>query len=203
MKSLILASVLALTTSIVSAQVFNQSAPFNLVIISTNATLNGSSLISCHEGAAIEGLCAPTTTGLSNSTGSLYQLNTTDTGLEPNITIGEPGVLTYELQGSNFNYSEPMNLAYYPTSNVALPLFEPGYDATQVAFDNCEKMNIQGYVDDTSSPPKFGPSVAYYRWVVCTTYYSSYTYQTLAWVVGDGEAQNPTCQKVDVVRVFV
>jgi hypothetical protein len=41
-----------------------------------------------------------------------------------------------------------------------------------------------------------------YRWYVCTTLVTSYTYSTLAWVLGSHSPQNPSCVKVDVVRVF-
>lgn len=203
MKSFTIASVLTLAaSSLTAAQNYTQSAPFNLVIISSNSTLNGSALVSCHEGAAIEGLCAPTTRGLANAAGSLYQFNTTDNGITPNETIGQTGVLTYELRGSNFNVSEPMILQYSPTTNVAVPLFIPGYDSTQVAFDGTGKLNIQSYINDTAVPMTLGNVTAYYQWAVCTTY-AGYSYDTLAWIVGKGVAQNPTCQTVDVVRVFV
>jgi hypothetical protein len=49
--------VLAFVTSQAVAQYTNQSAPFNLVLSSSNTTLNGALLGACHEGAAIEGLC--------------------------------------------------------------------------------------------------------------------------------------------------
>lgn len=39
-----------------------------------------------------------------------------------------------------------------------------------------------------------------YRWYVCETYYGSYTYKNLAWVLGNKLPQNPSCVKVDVVR---
>jgi len=201
MKSSIfsLASLLALSASLATAQVV-ESAPFKLIIISPNSTINGTSLTACHEGAAIEGLCSTQTMGLSDSPGSLFNHNTT-TGQTVNATIGGPGTLTYELAGANFNISEPMSLSFNPTSNVAVPLFIPGYDITSVAFDKDEKMNIQGYVDDTVDPAKYEVQ-AYYRWYVCITY-TGYTYSTLTWVTGPGAPQNPTCQKVDVKRVFI
>ncbi|KAG4418069.1 hypothetical protein IFR04_008806 [Cadophora malorum] len=34
-----------------------QSTPFNLIVLSSNSTLNGTHLYACHEGAAIQGLC--------------------------------------------------------------------------------------------------------------------------------------------------
>ena len=48
---------LAIAAATVLAQQTNQSAPFDLVLSSSNSTINGSVLESCHEGAAIESLC--------------------------------------------------------------------------------------------------------------------------------------------------
>ena len=45
-------------------------------------------------------------------------------------------------------------------------------------------MNIQGFIDDTVTPPSDTSSKAYYRWYVCTTNNEGYTYETLAWVAG-------------------
>lgn len=55
---------LALTSG-ATAQYLNQTAPFALVVISSNTTYNGSTLAACHEGAAIESLCigAPYSSG--------------------------------------------------------------------------------------------------------------------------------------------
>jgi len=199
-NSFITASLLAAAATQVTAQYTNQSAPFALVLLSSNDTLNGTTLSPCHEGAAIEGLClGPSIT--DTSTTSSYNFNTSsfDTGF--NTTIGQTGVLTWLLQGGNFNLSSPFGLNYNPTSNVAMPLFTPSTTSTTtVAFDENDLLNIQSYQDDTTSPISFGAQ-AYYRWYICDTYYG-YRYTTLAWVVGEGDPQNPTCVDVDVQRVF-
>lgn len=96
-----------------------------------------------------------------------------------------------------------MMLYYDPSTNVALPLFEPSYTATYVGFDKSNKMYIQEFVDDTVTPPKAITPKNLYRWYVCETYYTGYTYTTLAWVMGNGKPENPSCKKVDVVRKFV
>jgi hypothetical protein len=64
-------------------------------------------------------------------------------------------------------------------------------------------MQIHSFVDDTVYPPKAGQAKAYYRWYMCTTYYGSYTYETLNWVLGSFPPQNPSCQKVDVKREYL
>lgn len=64
-------------------------------------------------------------------------------------------------------------------------------------------MYISTGLDDTVSPPAyFNPNKKVKNWYICLTRYS-YLYQTLSWKVGlTGRPQNPSCQKVDVIRVF-
>lgn len=201
MKASTIAGVVALAASSASAQYLNESAPFQLVILSDNSTINGSTLNPCHEGAAIEGLCLGAQ--LSSTATGPYNFNSSTYPATANTTIGVPGYLTYVLEGGNFNVSEPLSLSYNPTSNVAVPLFSPESYGTLVAFDDSNKLNIQGYLDDRTYPATVGgTNGAYYRWYVCITN-AGYTYTTLAWAMGEYAPENPTCQKVDVQRVFV
>lgn len=95
-----------------------------------------------------------------------------------------------------------MALSYNPTSNVAVPLFGPGGDSgTFVGFDKANKMFIAQYLDDSIVPPAYVPK-AVYRWAICKTN-AGYYYTTLAWIMGSHSSDNPTCQKVDIVRVFL
>lgn len=144
------------------------------------------------------------TLGLGLSSGLQFQFNTSSDSIVQNETLGAPGLVTYELQGGNFNVSEPLGLSYNQASNVALPLF--GLSAESVvymSFDIDDCLNIQSYIDDRVPPPYDGSTTAYYRWYICETYFSSYTYTTLAWVMGQYPPQNPTCSPVGVKRVFV
>jgi hypothetical protein len=203
MKSSVLGTFVIFTASAVVAQYTNQSAPFNLIVLSSNHTINGSSLGAYHEGAAIEGLCLGPPPSAAGSSYQQFQFNTSNTPYTGNKTIGAPGYLTYELRGGNFNVSEPMGLTYNPVSNVAVPEFFPGSDyATVVAFDCENKLNIQGYIDDRMLPVEYGEVKAYYRWYICQTY-AGYSYTTLSWVMGDHSPENPSCVKAEVVRVFV
>ncbi|KAF4628641.1 hypothetical protein G7Y89_g9516 [Cudoniella acicularis] len=145
------------------------------------------------KGAAIEGLCVG---GPVNTYSGQYYFNTSSV---PDVNT--TGLLTWELHGGNFNLSSPMDFSYNPASNVAVPLFTPSETGTNVAFDERNRMNLQQYLDDTKPLPNYAVKPLY-RWYVCTTY-AGYLYQTLAWVMGDGKPENPTCQKVDVVRVFI
>jgi hypothetical protein len=206
MRISIIASILGLVASQVSAQYYiNQTAPFALVVLSSNATLNGTALSACHEGAAIKGLCLsgvfdPSVPPLSYA---VYNFNYT-TQLTPDPVLGYSGILTWELRGGNFNLSSPLSLPISPTSDVAIPLFTPSEDQEQIlGFDKSDLLYIASYIDDTVSPPIYRTK-AFYRWYICYTNYSGYFYQTLSWVVGvHTHPQNPSCQKVDVKRVFV
>lgn len=195
----------ALSVTRVSAQFDSTSAPFNLIVTSTDSTINGATLFPCHEGAAIEALCPDSSTKLHsfNASAPTFNFNYSSHAVASS-SAGIVGDLIYNLPlYDNQSVSSAMMLSYTPSSNIAVPLFYPGSKAAQeVAFDKCNDMNIQAYVDDTTSPPTGGNDTAYYRWYICTTIVTSYTYPTLSWVLGNGEPENPTCQKVDVRRLF-
>jgi len=191
MRPSIFAGAFALAASQVTAQTYNQSAPFNLVLTSQNSTFNGSFLSACHEGAGIEGLCL---SGGSFGSPSQFTFNTTEAS-------PTTGVLAYELQGGNFNESEAMQLSINPASNVAIPIFIPGQNPTYVGFDDNDDMFITSYQDDTKPLPN-DDTTPLYRWWVCRTYYG-YPYQTLSWVLGDKAPENPTCVAAQPVRVFI
>jgi hypothetical protein len=198
MRSSIIAGFLALATSHVSAQFLNQSAPFNLYLRSSDPSLNGSALIACHEGAAIESLCVGA--AVAGATPSVYYFNYSSSET-PQAPIGIVGSLVWDL--TSVNLSSPMQLAYNAASNVAVPLLTPSEDFQEIAFDSANLLAIPNYIDDrlTGSSTPYHPEL-YYRWYVCTTNVG-YTYETLAWTLGDAPPQNPTCVKVDVVRVFI
>lgn len=97
-----------------------------------------------------------------------------------------------------------MHISSTLDSNVAIPIFSPGDSSyTLIAFekDGCTYISVSR--DDTVSPPVyFNPDKKVKNWYVCLTRWS-YLYHTLSWKVGlTGEPQNPSCQKVDVIRVF-
>ena len=100
-----------------------------------------------------------------------------------------------------------MFLAFDPGTNVAQTeiTFSEYGSGQQVGFDGKGLMNIQTFLDDTLEPGNeyLGYPRALYRWFICQTYYSGYHYTVLAWVPGTHSPQNPTCEKVDVKRVFV
>ena len=198
-----LALTLAASTT---AQYYNQSKPFHLVVVSKNQTINGDTLSACHTGAAIESLCLSNSISVSKPNPiapATFYFNTSDSVVTPNATLGAPGIVTYVL---NSIPPIPESLGLYPSfsSNVALPLLWPGdTEATTMAFDKNDLLNIQDYVDDKVNPPVSGDYTAYYRWYSCSTYWQGYSYVTLSWVLGEGKPQNPSCVKIDVKRVFI
>lgn len=178
-----------------------QSPPFNLVLISENSTLNGTTLSSAHEGAGIQAFW-PGPTAPSTDWYAIFHLNSS---APSNSSIGEPGLL-YWIFPDNPAEVVALGLEYGIISNVAMPLLGDGVQQ-MVAFD-CEGfMNIQSMGDDRMSPPVpyWEPQVtmAYYRWYVCLTQYVTYLDWTLVWVIGALEPENPSCVKVEVQRRFV
>ncbi|PHH64513.1 hypothetical protein CDD81_4292 [Ophiocordyceps australis] len=176
-----------------------QSRPFKLIIQSADKTLNDLQFATCHTGAAIESIC------LGGNDGATFYFNTTQGSQSPIEGYEPSGVLVWNLVGESFFVSEPMSLYLDPSTNVGLPLLEPGYSNQQVTFDPSGRLAIFSYVDDTKTPPTYDKFRAHRNWFVCKTYYSSYQYTTLAWVVGSGNVrpQNPSCVKVEVYRKFV
>ncbi|KAF2739621.1 hypothetical protein EJ04DRAFT_508508 [Polyplosphaeria fusca] len=208
MRLSLLSLAFALTASTI-AQYDNQTAPFHLVLVSEDDTVNGEYLASCHEGAGIEALCLagkPSPSKPDPTPGSVYYFNYSTSVETPNATLGTPGYVTWVLHGGNFNESQALGLWYSPATNIAIAMFWPGLEyAWGMAFDTNDMLNIQYYVDDTVTPPKAGDTTGYYNWYACTTYFTGYTYDTLSWVAGDGsqKPQNPSCAKVGVKRVFI
>jgi hypothetical protein len=222
---LLLAPVLA--QNFTQTYVIDQSADFNLVVQSHNKTLDGQLLGACHNGAAHEALCiAGIPTSPSDDFVS-FQFNTTryictETNSTGTFTIpcgGDPvdpallsGTITWWLyynQGSPDagRVSQAVYLEWYPWSNVALAQisFSEYGSGLGVAFDKKGLMNIVAYLDDRLEPAsEYLPTPQpLYRWYICQTQYSGYRYTALTWVFGTNPPQNPTCQKVNVKRVFV
>ncbi|KAF2655470.1 hypothetical protein K491DRAFT_692931 [Lophiostoma macrostomum CBS 122681] len=186
------------------AQYTKRSPPFELIVLAPhNATLNGSTLDACHEGAAIEGFCRGPQITSTPSYGSSFYFNTSTSNSNSKASDVQ-GVLSYDLViADNTTVPSSMYLVDTWTSNVAVPILSPGYDpVTEVYFDAQDFMYILSTQDDTVSPAGQKQEKVK-QWYVCTTYYG-YTYDTLAWTVGKrAKPQNPTCQKVEVKRVWV
>ncbi|KAH6633586.1 hypothetical protein C7974DRAFT_393058 [Boeremia exigua] len=198
-----------LATSARAQLFYNEtSAPFNLVLTSENSTINGSTLSACHTGAAIESLCLSSGGGVSNPTpiaAATFNFNTSTDPFTPNATLGTPGILTWTLKTTSLDVPSSVYFNNDPTTDSAIPILTPGQENPQLlAFDDQDRLNVQGYIDWTANPPNStGTTVAYYRWYACQTYFGGYSYRTLAWGFGNEKPENPTCVKTGVKRIFV
>lgn len=193
--------------TLASAQYDIESKPFRLVLSSKNHTINGQTLSACHSGAAIESLClsgVPSTSKPDPIAGATFRFNTSADTVPPSGSAGAPGILTYKLLATP-PIPSSLQFSYDPTTNYALPLMFPGTGAnTQtLSFDKNGLLNVQGYVDYTTTPPTAGEPKAYYRWYACETYFSGYIYPNLVWALGSAKPETPACSKVDVKRVWV
>ncbi|CBY01777.1 hypothetical protein IAQ61_009992 [Plenodomus lingam] len=182
------------------------STPFNLVVTSADGTIN-TTLAACHVGAALESLCLSANVSPPNpgsSSPSVFNFNTSTYSQAPEPTLGTPGILTWILQAASMNVSSSAYFNYDPTTDIALPILEPGSARPQiVAFDLQNRLTLQGSVDYTVQPPQPGVYREFYRWYACETYFASYRYVNLAWKLGPGEPENQSCVAVNVTRIFV
>ncbi|KAL8303571.1 hypothetical protein RB600_007160 [Gaeumannomyces tritici] len=187
-------------------KVFTKSEPFNIVVSeSSNSTVVGWILGACHAGAGIEGLCVsndspspPSTTFTHNTTGDS----------EP---IAGPLIweLPTKLNGMPTTLPSSMSLSYVAWSDVAIPMFKPGYSDTPIGFDEDDKMFLVAYGDDGVHEPddqtkaiRVDEARKMYNWYVCWTYIGSYYYHALTWSTSH-PPQNPTCNAANVTRKFL
>lgn len=90
-------------------------------------------------------------------------------------------------------------------SNIVNPILSPGNNSyTPVSFTSEGCLYLARYQDDTVSPPtQLETPQKVQNWYICLTRWS-YLYYTLSWKIGtEDKPQNPSCQKVDVVREFI
>tara|TARA_R110002003_G_scaffold119_5_gene10581 strand:- start:5654 stop:6160 length:507 start_codon:yes stop_codon:yes gene_type:complete len=122
---------------------------------------------------------------------------------QPNA-VDRPGVLGYtfesllgEVRPLSMNIQTGAKFVNDPTPNIGVPIFDTWYTVipyTLVNFDQCGRM----YRADTENPP-----MNVKNWYMCDVRYN-YQYETLVWKIGlTSELNNPTCQKVEVERVWV
>lgn len=177
-----------------------QSKPFNLIIKASDNSLDGQKFSACHTGAAIESLC------ISGDKGSEFFFNTTKGSNSPLDGYEPSSTLVWNLPiGNGEPVSEPMSFYYDPSTNVALPLFQPTETRQYVTVDKNDQLALFSNSDDTVTPPVSTKTTALKNWYVCESYYLGYQYHTLNWVAGTSKVkpQNPSCVKVDVQRKFV
>jgi hypothetical protein len=206
MKKSAIALTLA-TAAVTSAQepFYNiSSAPFFLVVTSEDGGVNDT-LSACHVGAAIESLCL-SNAGVGDSPepldGAHFQFNTSIYSQAPEPNFGVPGILTWWLNTTDIDVPSSASFILNPTSNLAGITLSPGSgsDTTVLAFNSQDELTLQYYVAGENFT---GSYQEFYRWYACDTTYASYTYNNLAWGLGAGKPDNPSCVSVNVTRVFV
>jgi hypothetical protein len=179
------------------------SKPFHLVVQSDDGKVNDT-LSACHVGAALESLCLSNAkTGSSSSPipAAEFYFNTSVYSQAPEPSLAVAGILTWVLQTSTLDVPSSVAFQYDPTSALAIPILSPGSDnPTLVAFDSQDDLTVQAYVPASNGT---GNYEQFYRWYACDTFYSSYNYENLAWSLGSGKPENPSCVAVNVTRVFV
>lgn len=193
----------------INAQFYNEtSKPFQLVLISDDTTVNGTTLSACHTGAALESLCLSSGNSVSNPNSiapATFNFNTSTDPFTPDAKLGTPGILTWTLETSSGSIPSSVHFDYDPTTDITVPILFPGSESPQLlAFDDQARLNVQGSIDWTANPPNATATVVgFYKWYACQTYFSGYMYNNLAWGLGAGKPENPTCVSVGVTRVFV
>ena len=195
-----IATLFTAAVGLVSAYDDVQSKPFTLSLISSDKKVDGSTIGACHTGAGFESLC------YGKGQGQTLYFNASQYDEHKPNPNGHniDGKLIFNLPiGNGAPVSSPMSFQYDYSTNVVIPMFTVTDDVTYVSFNDKGYMVLHGYVDDTVTPPKPGPSRELPRWYACTTYYTAYTYPTLSWVMGNGKPENPSCVPVTVKRTFL
>ena len=196
----------------------NRSDPFNLIFISDDQELNGTGISTCHEGAAIDGLCISGNRTLPSLVQrEVFTHNTSsDSTSDTDADAAGPLLWTWTI-GANQTIESALSFRFTLSSNVAHPWFFPAGGSQipgAVSFDACNQMYMLRQVDDTVVPPSQNkpnqgapkwPPKKDYHWYCCHNFAdSTYKYWTLSWKIGAiGRPQNPTCIKVQVKRVFI
>jgi hypothetical protein len=106
-----------------------------------------------------------------------------------------------------------MNFWWDAYTNVVMGFFQPADEGEPVDPDRLtfvsgaegDLLVMKAPVMDDRDAPSWKPVAAnetVNRWFVCETWApGSYRRTSVVWGLGEGRPQNPTCVKVDVVRV--
>lgn len=205
LSSLVLAFALA-ATLVASAPTLRarqtstgQSGLFNLIVESSNSTLNGSQLFAGHAGAAIEDLIVGNQT-ITQSASTQFNFNVSASSVNKyeNVT-GSLGNVVWTLPALPRSVSEPLSFTFNPSFDTAIVQFEPT-TGTTFGFKD-DYLVYPEYTDDDKTPV-----IALERWYTCTIPINQgqgYGYFALLWGLGSKVSDNETCQSVRVKRVFV
>ncbi|KAL2060739.1 hypothetical protein VTL71DRAFT_9380 [Oculimacula yallundae] len=189
----------------------NRTGGFNLMILSSNSTFNGSLLDLCHELPLYQSLCPSSrrsyAEGFAPPPPKPYQKRFfLDQSASNERESWRKDQSNSDLTHGNLLWAYDhlpailrMGLHGGSCTNVHLALF--GTTEQIVTFDKDGMLYIRSQKDENITPTgswTFEPKV-YNNWYICKTQYN-YLQETVNWVSG-GEPINPSCQKIEIKRV--
>ncbi|KAI0438993.1 hypothetical protein F4803DRAFT_568966 [Xylaria telfairii] len=121
-------------------------------------------------------------------------------GNEVGFFLSDP---TIESATGSGYYGRAMSLQYSAGSNVAFALTGAGA-ATSTGFDKKNKTFVNLYFDDSTFVPGQAPdlngSYDFYNWAICWQFFGRVYMPSLSWITS-GPSHNPTCERVDLIKV--
>ncbi|KAI8952149.1 hypothetical protein F4801DRAFT_577784 [Xylaria longipes] len=121
-------------------------------------------------------------------------------GNEVGFFLSDP---TIESVAASGFYGRPMSLQFSAGSNVAFALTGAGA-ASSVGVDQNNKTFFNAYYDDSTFVPGQAPiqgtSYDWYNWAICWQFFGRVYMPSLSWVTY-GPSHNPTCERVDLIKV--
>ncbi|KAF2818498.1 hypothetical protein CC86DRAFT_413824 [Ophiobolus disseminans] len=192
MNSITLALV-ALAATAAEAIFDIKSSAFCLVLRSGDTEIDGTVLGACHQGAMERSLCQTKLRLQDPAEPGTFFYHKVKSPYQPNAN-NIHGSVVFTLEGGNFQQDLLMKFQSPRDKNadLSISIFGGGQSFTAVNFDNDGKMH------------RWENGVQLYNWYICQIGYN-YPGYPLSWKNGPGTElpQNPTCKKVEVVRVFV
>ncbi|KAI4645898.1 hypothetical protein J4E93_005476 [Alternaria ventricosa] len=139
-----------------------QSNPFNVVLLSEDISLNGTTLSACHAGAAVFTLC-PTLSEEGAQYPVVLTHNTTDTAITN--TFGTQGILSWTIPYDPYPIDlsvllQPQDIVPLSIAQLAMTYNGDG----SLSFDSNDILNFQNPITWGTEKPGMGEWTGYYRW---------------------------------------
>ncbi|TRX89960.1 hypothetical protein FHL15_009061 [Xylaria flabelliformis] len=120
-------------------------------------------------------------------------------GNEVGFFLSDPDLETVSNSGL---YGRPLSLQYSAGSNVAYALTGNGA-ASSIGFNQDNKTFLNILFDDSTFVPGQQPPVGnfdFYNWAICWQFFARVYMPSLSWITY-GPSHNPTCERVDLIKV--